>query len=167
MLVIRREQMEVFKAARWREFASLAASHCRQRHPEACSPLDDEALQSRVDSGLRRARSHGFDQPPDLMRYLDMLFTIDPEADKEPWVAAILAQSKYSPATRMDLIFRTAGETAESSPVKPEAPAGELPDATWPEPKPGPAPPPYVLVPPDAHCLLRPPWEESGDNHSG
>ena len=152
--------MEVFAAAKWREFASLAACHCRVRHPRACDPLSDDALQSRVDSGLRRARSHGFEQAPDLMRYLDMLFVIGPEADQEPWVAAILAQSKYSAASRMDLIFRTA--EARNRPEEPDIPPRELPDVTWPEPALQPVPPAPVLEPPDESCMQRPPSEASG-----
>lgn len=159
MLLIRREQMEVLAAARWRDFASLATRHCRVRHPEICDPLSDDALQLRVDSGLRRARSHGFEQSADLMRFLDMLLRIGPDADKQPWVAAILAQSKYAPSTRMDLIFRTA--EARTLPPEPEPAPRALPDATWPEPEPRPVPPPAVLVPPDESCMQRPPWEES------
>jgi len=165
MLVIRREQMEAFAAARWRGFASLAAMHCRARHPEECAELDDQSLQSVVDSALRRARSHGFDQAQDLIRYLDMYFIMGPGADQEPWVAAILSQSKYSPSTRMDLLFRTA--EAQSRPAEPEVPALELRDVTWPEPKPQPVPPPPAPVFGDPSSVQRPPWEIAGDELSG
>ena len=163
MLVIRREQMEALRAPRWREFAALATRHCRFRHPVECSQMTDEALESLVRAGLRRARSYHFDQSQDLMRFLDLLLTVGPDADQQPQIAAILAQKKYSPATRMNLIFRSLKEKPDELPAPPPR---ELPDVSWPEAAPLPVPPAPVLQPPGPSCMLRPPFDVCGGDGS-
>jgi hypothetical protein len=160
MLVIQPDQMAALAAARWQEFVSRVAQHCQLRHPEACARLVGDELKSCVAAGMARARAHGFVETDDFLRYLDLLFTVGPDADQEPRFADILAEAKYTPATRLDVIF---GTLAEAEPMaEPDAAPHELPDATWPEAQPRPVPPPPVLAPPTASCMQRPPWATSG-----
>jgi hypothetical protein len=160
MLVIQPDQIAALGAARWQEFVSRVVQHCQFRHPEACAGLTGDALGSCVAAGMARARTYGFVETDDFLRYLDLLFTVGPNADQEPRFAAILAETTYTPATRLDVIFGTLADA--ESPAEPDAAPRELPDATWPEAKPRPVPPPPVLAPPTASCMQRPPWAESG-----
>ena len=156
MLTIRREQMDALVAARWRDFVPVACDHCRTRHPETCSAMEEQQLRETVETGLRRARIYGFERASSLIRYLDFVLTLGPDFDRLPWVAEILALRQYQPEARLDLLSRTAAQQENPSETASDT-APSLPDASWPVPQPQPAPPPVVLEPPDETSMARPP----------
>jgi hypothetical protein len=160
MLVIRREQMKALADARYRSFTAEACRHCRLRHPDMCALWDGGKLRSIVEEGLRRARSYGFEAAADFIRFLDLVITQGVDFDESDWAAPILAEQRYLPKTRLDVLFRTLDSSQAATPPPPEPPA--IRDASWPAPEPQPAPTPPAPPTLDENSTPPPPARKWG-----
>jgi hypothetical protein len=105
MLVIRREQMQTLEAA---QFTAWVTQHVQRFFPESCAKLGPAATAQAVADGLARAREYGFSEPADACRFVDMVFALGPEFDRDPalpWAAELLAADDVTdPTERMDLL---------------------------------------------------------------
>lgn len=65
----------------------------------------DAMRRASVIAGIKRARAHGLSSDEDLMAYVLMMYSINPNFDQQPQIAAALADTTSSPHERWDRIF--------------------------------------------------------------
>ncbi|CAN7323794.1 hypothetical protein [Rhizobacter sp. LjRoot28] len=65
----------------------------------------DAMRRASVIAGVKRARAHGLTSDEDLMAYVLMMYSINPNFDQQPQIAAALADTSVSPHDRWDRIF--------------------------------------------------------------
>lgn len=65
----------------------------------------DAMRRASVVAGIKRARAHGLTSDEDLMAYVLMMYSINPNFDQQPQIAAALADTSLAPHDRWDRIF--------------------------------------------------------------
>ena len=65
----------------------------------------DAMRRASVIAGIKRARAHGLASDEDLMAYVLMMYSINPNFDQQPQIAAALADTSVPPHDRWDRIF--------------------------------------------------------------
>jgi hypothetical protein len=123
MLVIRAQQMKVFNEAMERAFERRAVDHINARFGES------ELHISRVRRGIRSALALGLNDESDVLRYLELLFTLGDDFDRGgrfPEIEAIFRSTKYRPEVKIDLATQLA-MPEPAVPAELEAEAGETP----------------------------------------
>lgn len=95
MLVIRNDQLAVFKQSAEDAFVVEMCAHCRAFAPELCATLDAGQLHDAVRFAMAQAKTQGFDQRGPVQSFIDMMilfgagFCQDPQY---PWIAQLLAE---------------------------------------------------------------------------
>ena len=108
MLVIRESQMAALGRELLDQFALKALAHGREYFPELCADLGDVASLDYVRSALNRARAYGLESEYDLLRFLNVVFTLGSDFDsgeQYPWAQPILKNTDAPATTRMDLLM--------------------------------------------------------------
>jgi len=103
---------------RWRDEARFTADdfvekvrkHVRQHHRKTVKRWPDEALETLVAAGIRRARKYGLTWESTLTAFVATMFTVAPNFDEHPHVKAILEDTGVPPNTKMDLLIKRLGE---------------------------------------------------------
>lgn len=105
MLKILDTQMEHLAALAQAEFVVHMRSFLRQRHPDRCLPMSDEALTATIVQGMSRARSYGIEIARDVQRYIDLMFQLGLDFDRDvDWAHAILNRPDFSGQIRIDVL---------------------------------------------------------------
>lgn len=97
MLIIRKEQIEVFEKASAPHFAIRAAKQLTEKFPVECDALGKDKLKTVVQRGIERAAAHGFETQNGASLFLDCLFGFGWGFDTDPqlpWAAAVLADEE-------------------------------------------------------------------------
>ena len=105
MLVIRPEQMEVFKEAALRSFESEMVAHLAEFSPPLFKAIGEEQMRKAIQFGIDRAGSYGFDFRGPVRLYLELMLLFGSHFDTDPqypWAAAILTNQdcRFRDATR-------------------------------------------------------------------
>jgi hypothetical protein len=93
MLVIRREQMEVFRAAALRSFEESMVTHLAGFSPPLFKAVGAEQLRIAIRLGMERAAGYGFDLRGPVRLYLELMLLFGSRFDTDPqypWAAEIL-----------------------------------------------------------------------------
>lgn len=105
MLVIRAQQMRIFDEAMQRAFERRAVEHIGTRFGV------NEATEPRVRRGIRAAHALGLTDQSDILRYLELMFTLGDDFDRSgrfPEIETILRSGKYRPEVKIDLATQLA-----------------------------------------------------------
>jgi hypothetical protein len=108
MLTIRESQMAALARELIARFDYKALAHVKNCFPQLCAQMGDAGALHYVRAGLRRAREYGLESEYDLLRFLNVMFTLGSEFDsneKYPWVRPILENRAAPPTTRMNLLM--------------------------------------------------------------
>jgi hypothetical protein len=128
MLMIRNEQMAVFKSHLENRFKNRLAIHVYTHFPAKCQYFGEERVQAAIHSGVERAKGYGIVSERDIAKYVHLVFAFHEEFDCDPelpWAARILKdETLVGPSTRMECLFQEAkqhvpglqGEIASPSP---------------------------------------------------
>jgi hypothetical protein len=93
MLVIRKEQMEVFEQAALRTFEDQMVEHLKEFAPKHCEVLGESGVRQVVRLGMERARRYGFTNRGPVRFYLESMFLFGSDFDTDPqlpWAGEIL-----------------------------------------------------------------------------
>lgn len=90
MLIIRTEQIQHFIARDDSELVKLIAETIRTANPERVAGYADETLESMVQIGVERARTHSFDRAEDIAAFVGVMFEISPTFDEKEEIKTIL-----------------------------------------------------------------------------
>jgi hypothetical protein len=126
MLVIRQEQIEVFRQYVFRQFEDRVFAHFAAVFPQEFNKLGETGAREIIRAGIDRAGNYGFVSEYDMARYIELMFMVGEDFDENSdrsWAAEILNQDSYdSPSSKMDDLFRAAANHAEK---KAETEAGQ------------------------------------------
>jgi hypothetical protein len=107
MLTIRDGQIAALGAARLSEFQSKAVTHVRDCFPDVCAGLSDADLKLQVVRGIARGQHHGLDDQADLLRFLNVMFSLGQDFENRyPWAPQILEDHRFAALTRLDLVVQ-------------------------------------------------------------
>ncbi len=110
MLTIRASQMRVFDLQMKAELERQVAEHAKAHFPQAVQALGAGQLAERAALGVSRAREHGFESRAELFSYVNLMFVLGPDFDRDPalpWVQAPL-RSGQRPELRMAALHAAA-----------------------------------------------------------
>ncbi len=126
MLLIRREQMDVFSAQSRLLFERRLTSHFVATYPRETSQAGGPAQIRRVvEEGVKRAASFGFEAADELTLFVALLFMLGCDFDSDPqlpWVRALLSEGHPQNSRQriealydaaVDYLSATAGESCE------------------------------------------------------
>jgi hypothetical protein len=111
MLIIRRQQMAELERAQRRAFAEDTVSFIRTQYAEACAQFSPQDLTGMVAQALRKARDYNFTAHTDILRYINVMYTLGCDFDTDPrypWARDILTNPRMRPRSKIDrLVART------------------------------------------------------------
>ena len=107
MLIIRKEQMDVFEKYATSVFNNKMISHLRNAYPEQTSAISDEDLSVLVQGGSEKAEFYGIVEDSDVQHFLGymVLYGADFDSDRDyPEVQEILNDFRMDGEEKIDLI---------------------------------------------------------------
>jgi hypothetical protein len=125
MLIIRKEQMQVFEEAAVRGFESRMVEHLKKEFPKQSEAMGDAAVREVVRRGREKAATYGFAGERSIRLYLQLMLTLGSGFDEDPqlpWAAEVLRKQDAGDETaRIDALYqkviedanRTAGKKSE------------------------------------------------------
>lgn len=109
MLVVRRAQIEVFKAPLREPFVLRMVEHVLRYFPGDCAALPPDQLREIVRDGVIRAEKYGFESERDATRFLNLMFTFGRLFDRDPslgWATRLLARAgRANPGSLMNRLY--------------------------------------------------------------
>jgi hypothetical protein len=112
MLMIRREQMEMFSQAAVRSFEVRMVNRLNEYFPRPCAALGEAQLRYLIRFALERAKSYGITYERGVSLYLDLMFILGQSFDTDPqlpWTAEILNDETIPDETlRTDHLYNKA-----------------------------------------------------------
>ncbi len=101
MLIIRSEQLEVFRQQRDHALVDRLIAHLRQHHAATIIGVADEALRQRITFGIERARTYGLSWESSIGGFVALQFVIAPRFDEQPGIHRILTDPSKPPDERI------------------------------------------------------------------
>ncbi len=98
MLVIRREQMDLFQQVTMRSFEKDMILHVHEFAPRHCQVIGDEMVRQTVRLGIQRAITYGFTNHGPARFYIEMMFMFGSAFDTDPqmpWTLESLKGEEY------------------------------------------------------------------------
>lgn len=114
MFAIRREQVEILEEAATKKFEDLMVVHLSGAFKEECQSLGETKVRGLIQLGIRRSRAYGIATERDVCKYVEVMFILGPDFDRDPrhaWARDTLTDSgiKY-PADRIKAVREQAGD---------------------------------------------------------
>ena len=110
MLVIRDEQIEQLNEIAEDEFIDELTLNVRDLHGELVKDIDDEDLRELVRVGVERAKRHGISFEDTIGTFVGWMFEFAPNFDEQENIKKMLADERFKPDDRIDLIVEAATE---------------------------------------------------------
>jgi len=115
MLIIRPEQLEIFKPVADAQFAERVAAYLRRKQADTVvrlangatlvSRLSDETLMKMVRLGIERARLYDFTWESSITSFILLMFKVAPNFDRHPLIARALKDARFAPDERIEKIW--------------------------------------------------------------
>jgi hypothetical protein len=116
MFNLRKEQLKIFEAVAAKDLEQRMVAHSRERFPKQCAVLDEAGLLALVRYGVERAKSYGIVAETDVCKYIDVMFTLGKDFDRDPrypWAVRTLNDSNLgAPSARISRLSAEALEAA-------------------------------------------------------
>ena len=93
MLIIRKEQMEVFEEAALQDFEDEMVEHIKQFTPKQSEVIGEDNVRQVVRMGMEKAEAYSFTKQGPVRFYIDMMFMLGSDFDTDPqypWTSEIL-----------------------------------------------------------------------------
>lgn len=93
MLIIRKEQMEVFEKASSGHFEPRAVQHLKQAFPKSCAMAGDKAVRQLANSSSQRAKKYHLTSQSAVRLFTDLMFLLGAHFDTDPqlpWASEVL-----------------------------------------------------------------------------
>ena len=93
MVIIRKEQMEVFEEDARQNFEDEMVEHIKHFSPAHCESIGDDAVREVVKDGIQRAEAYGFTNRGPVRFFIETIFLLGSYFDTDPqypWAAKIL-----------------------------------------------------------------------------
>ncbi len=114
MLVIRKEQMEVFRAHFFEQFVGRVSAHLREAFSTQCGKMDENGLRQIIREGIARAGQYGVTSEFDVWRYVDLMFFYGRNFDAAfPVAISILEDQDLNGNEKVNRLYAELGAVAE------------------------------------------------------
>lgn len=107
MLVISKDQMNVFSDFMFGQFKNRMAHNLQENFPEKTSAISDEDLHTLILEGIDKAESYDITDEVDIERYLECMMRYGPDFDHSPstsWAVDILNEDDITGTEKMNKI---------------------------------------------------------------
>ena len=107
MLMIRNEQLDALREARFERLIERAAKHLRNTLPDAYDFFGREAVNSSARNAVARCRRYGVNVEYDVFRFFNLMYVLGFDFDTDPkcpWAAGILNDPMLSGTIKLDLL---------------------------------------------------------------
>ena len=104
MLVIRKEQMEVFRAYMLEQFENRMLTHLRSAFPDQARDMPELDLRSLIHTGIENADKYGIVDEVDIRHYLEYMLIYGLDFDTNPstsWAGIILRNPELTGTDKM------------------------------------------------------------------
>ncbi|EDX76624.1 hypothetical protein MC7420_4880 [Coleofasciculus chthonoplastes PCC 7420] len=104
MLIIRKEQLDVFQNNAINKFYQKTAILFKRLYPNRTNSLDGEALIDFIRRGTAQCRDYGLERECDIQQYIGIMFILGINFSNkvEPdWAKAMMTNTSYSPEIRL------------------------------------------------------------------
>jgi hypothetical protein len=115
MLILRPEQLAVFKPVADEQFADRVIAYVRRKHaravvrlvngPTLVARLSDETLMKMVQLGIERARSYDLTWESSITTFVTLMFTVAPNFDRHQPIVAALQNAEFPADERMQKLW--------------------------------------------------------------
>jgi hypothetical protein len=115
MLIVRPEQLEVFKPVADAAFADRIAAYLRRKHeravvrllngPTLVARLADETLLKMVRLGIERARSYDFTWESSITTFVVLMFKVAPNFDRHQLITPALQDARIPADERVQKLW--------------------------------------------------------------
>ena len=105
MLIIRTEQIQHFIAKDDSELVKLIAGIMRTASAERVAGHPDETLETMVQTGIERARTHNFDRAEDIAAFVAVMFEVSPTFDENDEIKTILDEPSFPVEDRFEQLW--------------------------------------------------------------
>lgn len=102
MLIIRSEQMKIFRDKDEQEFIDTVMNDLQANYPEEIEGIQPETLRQMVQNGIIRAQQYGLTKKYSIALFIELMFLIGPNFDEYPPVSFVLRDCRLEPNARMD-----------------------------------------------------------------
>jgi len=100
MLIIRQEQMAIFRRAQTPQICLQICEFLRSEFAADLETVSDSELLRRVTDGYRRASRYGFERRDSIAGYIVLLLMVGSRFDEHPRIREILEQEHVPPDLR-------------------------------------------------------------------
>ena len=107
MLMIRKEQMDMFSAYVRGQFEWRMVKHLQEKFPDRTANLSDERIRIVVQNIMKKAENYRIEYENDIRRFIEYLVIYGTRWDdlqETEWMADILRRDDLSGTIKMDLI---------------------------------------------------------------
>ena len=107
MLVIRKQQMDVFRNYEIKKFEDRMVLHLRSGFPEQTKTIPEQALREMILTGIDKAESYKVTDEVDVERFLECIMRYGSDFDTDPnisWAAEILRDESFTGTEKMNQI---------------------------------------------------------------
>jgi len=134
MLVIRQAQIQALIAGDDKELLALIEHAVRMAEPVRFESLTDGQVSSMVEKCIARAREAGVERAESIAAFAELMLVISPWFDREPEIAKVLADDRFSKDELLFQLFERVPEAAWNTAVASYNEAFWLGDGPAPEP---------------------------------
>lgn len=113
MLIIKREQLQLFDAVAERDFHNRLLSFLREELPEYTADMDDTGLRLFIREAQSHAERHGIESDQGIAQYVCLALETSPTFADAPEISSYLHQPGVSPDLGMDELVELLGEMPE------------------------------------------------------
>lgn len=106
MLLIRKEQMQIFGERADRLFVCSVAELLRSKHADLVEDLTGDELTKRVAYGIRKAKRHGLTWQSNLSAFVILMFTVAPNFDELKLFNLYFSKQGIHPNLKMKKLLR-------------------------------------------------------------
>jgi hypothetical protein len=105
MLIIRKKQMDIFRAAaEERVRPAQVLDILQERWPDAIDGVADATLQERIAVAIARAARYGICNPADIGLFFVLMCCLSPRFDEHPAVHRLLSAESFAPDRFADVL---------------------------------------------------------------
>jgi hypothetical protein len=107
MLVMRKEQMDVFGNYEIKKFEDRMVLHLRSSLPEEAETITEEVLRQMIQTGIDKAESYQVTDEVDVERFLECMVRYGSDFDTDPktsWAGEILRDEGFTGTEKMNQI---------------------------------------------------------------
>jgi hypothetical protein len=108
MLIIRREQLAVFRARDHQRFIEDTLQSLPEVFPGDPRVQDEHTMRELIEDGIARAARHGLTATREVSLYVFLLHEFGPDFEtrgETRWMGAILRSTDKRPSEKLDLIY--------------------------------------------------------------